>query len=96
MWSFKTDVAQGKIHYTIIDDFSKYLVLTAIDRQDENTIAKVITNKWVLKFGAPKEIQVDCGKNFESNLIKELAAKHNIKMIYSSPYHHSANGLIER
>ena len=29
--------------------------------------------KWVLKFGAPKEIHVDCGKTFESKTIAEMA-----------------------
>ena len=53
-------------------------------------------NKWMLKYGAPKQIQLDCGKAFESKVMSELADKYNIKLTYSSPYHHSANGLIER
>jgi hypothetical protein len=39
---------------------------------------------------------VDCGKNFESQRIKEMAQKMNTELIFSSPYHHNANGIIER
>ena len=52
--------------------------------------------QWILKFGAPREIMIDCGKTFQSNMVKELANKFNIHLRYTSPYHHNANGLIER
>ena len=81
---------------TIIDQFSKYIILKAIKLQDDKTITKVLLNDWILKFGAPKEIHVDKGKSFESNLLHNLAIKHNFNLIYSSPYHHQSNGQIER
>ena len=28
--------------------------------------------------------------------MKELATQNDIKLVFSSPYHHSANGIIER
>ena len=49
-----------------------------------------------MKFGAPKEIHVDCGKSFESQAIKELVVKEGIQLVFSSPYHHNMNGLVER
>ena len=80
----------------IIDMCSRYISLTAVAKQDEKTTAETIMKFWILKYGAPRIIQVDCGKTFESNLIKELAKNHNIQLQFSSPYHHSTNGLIER
>ena len=50
----------------------------------------------VLKFGAPKTIHCDRGKAFESKLISELADRHKITMVFSSLYHHSGNGQVER
>ena len=92
----KTTWHQEKYIFAIIDQFSKYILLTAINRQDEQTIAETIMNKWISKYGASKQIQLDCGKAFESKLKSELADKYNIKLMYSSPHHHSANGLIKR
>ena len=80
----------------IIDHFSRYISLTAISRQDEETIKEIILTKWILKLGAPKEIHVDCGKAFESKGMKEFAEEMEIKLVFSSPYHHNTNGMIER
>ena len=88
---------QGKKYILgIIDMFSRYISLTAVAKQDEKTTADALMKYWILKYGAPRIIKVDCGKTFESNLIKELAKRHNIQLQFSSPYHHSTNGLIER
>ena len=80
----------------MIDHFSKYISLTAIKRQDEETIVQTILQKWILKFGAPKEIHVDCGRSFEAKKVREMLEARGVKMIFSSPYHHNTNGIIER
>ena len=80
----------------IIDQYSKYLVLIPLPRQDEETIRKAIFEKWILRFGCPSEIRLDCGKAFESRVMREFALKLDIKLCFSSPYHHNANGQIER
>ena len=49
-----------------------------------------------MKVGAPKEIHVDCGKVFESKVMKEFAKSMGITLCFSSPYHHNTNGVIER
>ena len=89
--------AQGKRYILgIIDHCSRYISLSAVRNQDETTTSKILMNNWILKFGAPKQILSDCGKTFESRIIKELAEKYQIKLQYSSPYHHNTNGIIER
>jgi cleavage and polyadenylation specificity factor subunit 1 len=52
--------------------------------------------EWVARFGAPAKITTDQGRQFESNLFKELAAKIGAKKIRTNAYHPSANGKIER
>jgi transposase InsO family protein len=89
-------IRREKYIFGIIDHFSKYVSLTAIKRQDEETIIQTILQKWILKFGAPKEIHFDCGKSFESKRVKEMLEARGIKLIFSSPYHHNTNGIIER
>ena len=80
----------------IIDQFSRYIVLTAVNRQDEETITETIMTRWILRFGAPKEIHVDCGKVFEGKLMSKLTKMTGARICFSSPYHHNTNGVIER
>ena len=93
---WKESIRGEKYIVGIIDQFSRYISLTPISKQNEETIEKVIRDQWVLKYGAPKEIHVDCGKCFESQRIKEMAFRMGTDIIFSSPYHHNTNGLIER
>ena len=91
------ETAQRKKYIiAIIDQFSRYISLTAMSKQDEGTVTETIMTKWILRFGAPKEIHVDCGKVFEGSSMKELARKTGAKIWFSSPYHHNTNGVVER
>ena len=93
---FKKSLSGKQYILAIIDQFSKYISLTAIAHQDEITTAKVLKDKWILKFGAPEVLHSDRGRVFESHVIRELLSKHHIKLKQSSPYHHNTNGLVER
>lgn len=93
---FKETFRKKRYILAIIDQFSRYISLTAIGRQDEETIRRVVNEKWILRFGAPKEVHVDCGKCFEARVFTEWAKASNIKICFSSPYHHNTNGIIER
>ena len=53
-----------------MDKASRYITLVAVARQEEETLKRKIKENWILRFGAPKEIHVDCGKTFESTGIK--------------------------
>jgi len=64
--------------------------------QDEKTTADILLNRWILKYGAPRVMYLDCGKSFQSKVMKELAERYKIQIQYSSPYHHNTNGLIEK
>jgi len=80
----------------IIDRFSRYVSLTAVNNQDEMTTIQTIQRQWIFRFGAPACIHVDHGKVFESQAFMEFAKSRLIKINFSSPYHHSSNGIIER
>jgi hypothetical protein len=44
-----------------------------------------LMREWVARFGAPAKITTDQGRQFESNLFKELAAKVAAKKIATVP-----------
>ena len=93
---FKRNVNGYQYILAIIDQFSRYISLNAVAHQDERTLRKILLDRWIYKYGPPKEIHVDRGKTFESELFKETLKKFKIEVFYSSPYHHNTNGIIER
>ena len=80
----------------IIDRFSKLVSLTALAKQDDKTIFKSLLHNWIYKYGKPKSILTDRGRNFESAFIKEKLNELGISQEFATPYQHQSNGLVER
>ena len=47
-------------------------------------------------FGLSNQIYSDCGTNFTSDEMKQFCKKNSIQQVFSSPYHHESNGIVER
>ena len=94
--AYMEKTATKKYMVVIIDRFSKLVSLTATAKQDEETIFKIILNSWIYRFGKPKSILTDRGRNFESKFLGERLKKLGISQEFSSPYQHQSNGLAER
>ena len=57
---------------TVIDYFTKHLEAEALPDQEAVSIARVVLNEFISRFGVPYSIHTDQGANFESNMFKEL------------------------
>lgn len=58
-------------------------------------IAKTVIFRWVACFSVPAAITTDRGKQFESNLFKQLNKLLERKRIRTTAYHLEANRLVE-
>ena len=58
--------------------------------------AKALTREWFLKYGVPRKILSDQGRNFEPDIIKELYKVYGITKTRTCPYTPRANGQCER
>ena len=88
----------GKTKFVIgiIDHFSKLVSLTVANRQDEQTVSRIILESWIYKYGIPEMIITDKGRSFEGKLFTKLCQDLKIEKESTSPYCHQTTGLIER
>ena len=94
--AYMEETSGKKYVFVIIDRFSKLISLTALARQDEETIFKTFLHNWIYRYGKPKSVLSDRGRNFEGNYWKKRLSELGIKQEFSSPYQHQSNGLVER
>ena len=80
----------------ITDHFTKYALAFASKTQTAQATAKILWENFIVHYGFPEQFLSDQGKNFESELIKELCKISGTKKIRTTPYHPMGNGQCER
>lgn len=80
---------------TMIDRFSRWPEAAAIPDMTAETVAKTFVEVWVARFGTPSKLTSDQGRQFESQLMKELNVLLGLERVRTTPYHPQSNGMIE-
>ena len=62
----------SKYSLVIGDYFSKFIEAYAIPDQEAVTVARTFVNEYVSRYGVPRIVHTDQGKNFESKLFREM------------------------
>ena len=90
--------SKGGIENVLVmaDVYSKFMIAVATKDQKATTTVKALTREWFLKYGVPRKILSDQGRNFESDIIKELYKVYGITKTCTCPYTPCANGQCER
>jgi len=78
------------------DYFSKWIECFPTENMLAKTIADLFVNQIVLRYGEPKRLLSDQGKNVDSNLIRDICAILGTKKVRTTPYHPQGDGLVER
>ena len=80
---------------TVQCSFTKWVEAYPLRNQRAVTCASVFVKNWVCRYGVPESIHSDQGRNFESNVFKEMCKLLQMRKTRTTTYHPQGNGQIE-
>uniref|UniRef100_A0A8B9J7P3 Gypsy retrotransposon integrase-like protein 1 n=1 Tax=Astyanax mexicanus TaxID=7994 RepID=A0A8B9J7P3_ASTMX len=80
----------------IIDYFTRYVNHFPLKDQRAVTVAQCIFEEYIRQHGIPEAIHTDQGRQFDSDLMKQLCSMLRIEKTRTSPYHAQSDGMVER
>ncbi len=86
----------NKYILVIGDHFTKWIEAFSMPNQEASTVADILAEEFICRYGVPRIIHSDQGRNFESNLFSELCKIFDVDKQRSSALHAQTNGMIER
>jgi cleavage and polyadenylation specificity factor subunit 1 len=89
--------SEGKRYcLTMIDRFSRWAEVVPLQTITSVDIIKNILEYWISRYGIPRKIVTDQGRQFISSEFSTFCRTMGIQHIKTTPYHPQANGMIER
>ena len=87
----------GNVYILVIGDyFGKFTEAYALPDHTAQTVARVLVEQWICRYGVPGVIHSDQGRDFESNLFAEVCRLLDIEKTRTCPYRPQSDGMIER
>ena len=80
----------------IVDSFSRWCEAFPTSSQDATTVADILYKQIFTRFGAPRSLVSDRGRQFLSKLVKALCQLFQVSKVNTSPYHPQTNATCER
>lgn len=87
---------QNEYILTCVDHFSKWAEAIALRNHTATTVARALIVHVFSRFGAPRQLLSDRGREFESDLFTELMKWMEIDKLRTTAYQPSTNGAVER
>ena len=95
MGPFPTALRQLKFLVVGIDYFTKWVEVKALATITEKNIRNFVWRNIICKYGIPRVLVSDNGKQFDNIAFKDFCSELGIKKHYSSPAHLQANGQVK-
>ena len=80
----------------VSDHFTKWVEIFPVPNFTAKICADKILNEVIARFGCPYDLHSDQGRNYESDIFKELCQLLEIRKTRTSPGHPKGNGQTER
>ena len=89
--------SKGKKYILVVTDiFSKWVEAFTLKSTDTETLATVLVNEIVCRYGVPSGLHSDQGANLTSQVISSLCRSLGIECTQTTAYHPQGNGQVER
>ena len=86
----------SKYILVVFDGFTKWIEAYSLPDQKTFTCVTAVYNGFFARFGLPRQLHSDQGRNFEASLVKELCNITGIYKTRTTPFHPRSDGLTER
>ena len=90
--------SKGNIENVLVitDHFTRFAQAYPSKSQTAHATAKLLWDNFIVHYGFPEKFFSDQGRNFVSELIKDLCRIAKVEKIRTTPYHPQSNGQCER
>ncbi|XP_033758002.1 uncharacterized protein LOC117340349 [Pecten maximus] len=89
--------ANGNNYIIVVSDyFSKWTEAYAVPNHTALTVADKLVTEFICRFGTPRYIHSDQGREFESELFQTICSKLGVKKTRTTPYRPESDGQVER
>jgi hypothetical protein len=91
-------IAQGNFKFVMaaVEYFTKWIEVRPVTTITSSTIRKFFWQQIIFRFGVPKELTVDNGKQFDCQDFREYCRSIGAKLRFAFVYHPQSNGAVER
>ena len=93
---FPESEAGNRYILVVGDYFTKWMEAYAIPDQEVKTVATKLVDEFFCRYSLPEQLHSDQGRQFESQLMKEICDLLNIAKTRTTAYHPQCDGLVER
>ena len=88
---------QGNQFVVVIGDyFTKWMEAFAAPDEKAETVAAIVVQQFICRFGVPRQLHSDKGSNFESNLFQQVCKLLNIDKTRTTSRRPQSDGMVER
>ena len=95
-WPTTTFIGGNKFAVVASEYFTKWIEAKPLATITSETVKKFFWQNIICRFGVPRTLTVDNGKQFNSNKFKEFFQSIGTKIAFASVYHPESNGAVER
>ena len=78
------------------DYFTKFTEAYPLTSKNTQEVAEKLVTEWFCRYGVPRQLHSDQGKEFTSKVITDICQCLNIDKTRTTPYRPSSDGLVER
>ena len=89
--------SRGNRYVLVVEDyFTKFVNLYAIPDQTATTVSDCIFGQYILEHGIMETLHTDMGRQFESDVVRQLCERLGVKKTHTTPYNPKSDGMVER